>query len=109
MKSHAKALHVIKKWELLRIPYCLILITIILIGVFPIRNTIPNKTIFIIENVIGLIQANILYFLGPLIEIGAKYKSIDLSHHRILIWSFGTLFSAAVSIYSVMMVYNRFT
>ena len=109
MKSHAKVLQVVKKWEILRIPYCLIIVTIILIGILPIRNAIPNKTIFIIENVIGLIQANIFYFLGPGIEIGAKYMNIDLSRYRILIWTFGTLLSAVVSMYSVMLVYNRFT
>ena len=74
-----------KKWELLRIPYNLILILIIVTGIWSVWSKIPNYKIFLIENTISFLQANILYFLGPFIEIAFR-QSLIFSRGSLMIF-----------------------
>jgi len=74
-------LSIFKKWEVLRIPYNIVLLLIIVIGVWSLWPKIPNHQIFLIETTISIIQANMLYFLGPLIEIGFTLFDRDLSKY----------------------------
>jgi hypothetical protein len=99
---------ILKKWEILRIPYNCILILIIVVGIWPVWCKIPNHKIFLIENIISLIQANILYFGGPFLEVGIKYFKKDISRYRKIIWLFGMFLSILITFYSILMVYNRY-
>lgn len=99
----------LKKWEILRIPYNLILIAIIIVGIWPIWFKIPNHKILLIENIISLVQANILYFAGPFVEIGFCYFQKDISRHRLLIWMLGMFFSILITLYSILIVYHRYS
>lgn len=104
-----RVFQILKKWEILRIPYNFIIILIIVIGTLPIWSRIPNYKIYLIENIISFFLANILYFVGPLVEIGFVYFRIDLSRHRIYLWIFGVFFSILVILYSVLMVYKKYS
>jgi hypothetical protein len=99
---------IIKKWELLRIPYNLVLIVIVVIGSFPIWTKIPDHKIYVIENFVSFVQANILYFSGSFIEgVLAKY-GLKISEYRLLIWSLGLFISILLTVYSVLIVYKRY-
>ena len=97
-----------KNWEQLRVWYNSLLLLVVIPGVWPIWSKIPDKGIFLIENAVSFVQANILYFAGPLVELTFKYFNKDLSRRRLVVWVLGTSFSVAVAIYSLALVYRRF-
>ena len=99
---------IIKKWEVLRIPYNIVLLFIIVIGVSSLWSKITNHQIFLIENIVSIIQANLLYFLGPLIEIGFILFDRDLSKYTQWLWILRTLLSVLLAVYSVSLLHERY-
>ena len=99
---------IIKKWEILRIPFNLILMLIVVVGTFPIWHKIPDQQIYLIENIVSFVCANIFYLIGPFVEIVFGFFKSNLSRHRKYIWIFGTSLSILVALYSISIVYNRY-
>ena len=99
---------IVKKWEMLRIPFNIIMVLIVVVGTFPIWHKIPDHKIYLIENIVSFVLANIFYLIGPLVEIGFGFSISNLSRHRVLIWILGTSFSIIVALYSLSTVYNRY-
>lgn len=107
-ENKLNAFTILKKWEILRIPYNLIILLIMVIGTLPVWSQIPNPKIYLIENIVSLALANIFYLIGPFVEIGFGFFRSNLSRHRIYIWILGTSFSIIVALYSISIVYNRY-
>jgi len=63
----------------------------------------------LIENIIDIVQANILYFMGPFVEIGFISFRIILSGQRKYLWMFGVFFSILVTLYSALVVYEKYS
>ena len=99
---------IVKKWEVLRIYFNAILVLVVFIGTFPIWNNIPDHKIYLIENIISFILANIFYSIGSFIEILFGLLKLNLSRYRLLIWISGTFFSLILALYSLRIVYSRY-